>query len=37
MPAGEVYAAVEAPKGEFDVYLVAEMNLQQRRSLMGVV
>ena len=24
MPAGEVYAAVEAPKGEFGVYLIAD-------------
>ena len=24
MPAGEVYAYVEAPKGEFGVYLVAD-------------
>jgi len=24
VPAGEVYAAVEAPKGEFAVYLVAD-------------
>jgi NADH-quinone oxidoreductase subunit D len=24
VPAGEVYAAVEAPKGEFGVYLIAD-------------
>ena len=28
VPAGEVYAAVEAPKGEFGVYLVARRHQQ---------